>query len=110
LGPIFSIPGVQALPETDTSAVVAWIDIDRGFSSLIKSGGTKAPTGDGGDINARLMSRDGVVERSSLPGFPLRTRAQCLQLGRIAGRPFIVWIGSEKTGLKINLLPLLEAE
>jgi len=106
LGSLFAVPSVQALAQSDTSALVAWIDTGRSFTGLAMAGLAGDPTAGGGDIYARLIMQDGRVLPSTVPGFPIRAGAQCLQLGSVANRTFVAWAGSERTGVRIALLPL----
>jgi len=115
-GSISNRPTVQAMTLSDSTSLVPWIDTARQLESLSLSEGASDPTMGGGDLQARIVTRDGKILPDAPPGFPIQTSAQCLNLVDWNGRPAIVWVAASSGGalglgvpsLHIKLLPFLQ--
>lgn len=101
VGTIFAVPTVQSIAINESSATVAWIDTDRQFDPTTAMKSSMDPTGSGGDIHARVVTKSGLVVPGPVLGFPIVTRAQCFCLTQIGSANVVVWAGIGNTGIRI---------
>jgi len=100
-GSLFQTPTVQAVALSDSLALIAWIDTEEKFDGWVFEEGASDPTLSGGGIRARRVTMSGTILPGAVPGFPIRTNAQCIRMGDWNGVPYLAWADGEHVCVKL---------